>query len=105
MRAALALCLLLLTSIAAGAAGGTDIVAVDDLINAPRTLFGRTRATVEQALGPPLSVRPRTLPATPTAPPEPVHVLAYTGVAVTVSMRTSTVRGVEISEPRWPLPR
>ena len=105
MRATLALCLLLLTSIAAGAAGGTDIVAVDDLINAPRGLFGRTRAAVEHALGPPLSVRPRTLPATPTAPPEPAHALAYAGLVVTVSSRSSTVRGVEISEPRWTLPR
>jgi len=105
MRAVITLVVLLLACPAAGAAGGTDIVAVDDLINAPRALFGRTRAAVEQVLGPPLSVRPRTLPATPTAPAEPAHVLAYAGLVVTVSQRTSTVRGVEISEPRWPLPR
>jgi len=105
VRAVITLVVLLLACPAAGAAGGTDIVAVDDLINAPRALFGRTRAAVEQALGPPLSVRQRTLPATPTAPAEPAHVLAYAGLVVTVSQRTSTVRGVEISEPRWPLPR
>jgi len=105
VRAVIALVVLLLTAAVAGAAGSTDIVAVDDLISAPRRLFGRTRAAVEQALGPPPSVRQRTLPATPTAPAEPVHVLAYPGVVVTVSMRTSTVRGVEISEPRWSLAR
>ena len=97
MRGVLALLLL--------AAGSTDIVAVDDVINAPRGLFGRTRAAVERVLGPPLSVQPRTLPATPTAPAEPAEQLAYAGLAVTVSSRSSSVRLVEITEPRWALPR
>src|SRR5205814_1185298 len=71
----------------------------------PASTAARPRAAVEQALGPPLSVRPRTLPATPIAPAEPAHALAYAGLVVTVSSRSSTVRGVEITEPRWTLPR
>lgn len=97
--------LLLLVASTAAAAGGTDIVAVDDVINAPRGLFGRTRMAVEQALGPPLRVRSHMLPATPTAAAEPAQQLAYPGLVITVSSRTSTVRGVEISEARWTLPR
>ena len=86
-------------------AGGTDIAAVDDVINAPRGLFGRTRAAVEQALGPPLGVRSSRLPATPTAAPEAAEQLSYPGVLFTVSQRSSSVRAVTISEPRWALPR
>ena len=82
----------------------TDIVAVDDFINAPRALFGRTRETVERAAGTPLSVRPSTLEATPTSPAEPAEQLAYAGLVVTVSRRSSAVRRVEITEPRWTLP-
>jgi len=85
--------------------GATEIVAVDDFINAPRTLFGRTRESVERAVGPPLSVQPRRLEATPTSPAEPGEQLAYTGLVVTVSQRSAAVRRVEISEPRWTLPR
>jgi hypothetical protein len=103
VRAIVGLLILLTSGVAS--AGSTDIVAVDDVINAPRGLFGRTRAAVEQALGPPLSVRPHTLPATPTAPPEAAQQLVYPGVVVTVSSRSSSVRGVAISEPRWALPR
>jgi hypothetical protein len=85
--------------------GSTDIVAVDDLINAPRTLFGRTRAAVERALGPPTAVRPRALPPAPGAPLEAVDELTYPGLAIAVSRRSSRVRRVTIDEPRWPLPR
>ena len=88
----------------AGAARGTDIVAVDDFIDAPRALFGRTRAAVESALGAPISIRPSAVQATPTAPAEPAEQLAYAGLVVTVSQRSSTVRRVEITEPRWTLP-
>lgn len=84
--------------------GATEIVAVDDFINAPRTLFGRTRESVERAVGPPLSVQPRRLEATPTSPAEPGEQLAYTGLVVTVSQRSAAVRRVEITEPRWTLP-
>ena len=98
--------LLLAVSVASLAHGGaTDIVAVDDVINAPRGLFGRTRAAVEQALGAPLSVRASTLPATPTSAAEAAEQLTYRGVVITVSRRSSSVRAVTISEPRWTLPR
>ena len=102
---ALAGLMLLLGSTAVAAAGATDIVAVDDLIDAPRALFGRTRTAVEQALGPPRSVRPRTRRAAPSEPAEAVEQLVYAGVVVTVSSRSSSVRSVEITEPRWTLPR
>ena len=82
----------------------TDIVAVDDFIDAPRALFGRTRESVERAVGPPISVRPSTLEATPTSPAEPAEQLAWAGLVVTVTRRSSTVRRVEITEPRWALP-
>ncbi|HTO13340.1 MAG TPA: hypothetical protein VMQ51_17330 [Candidatus Binatia bacterium] len=103
MRSALAL-LLLLASAAPSGAARTDIVAVDDFIDAPRALFGRTRAAVEGALGPPLSVRPTTVQASPTAAAEPADLLAYAGLVVVVSGRSAPVRRVEITEPRWTLP-
>jgi hypothetical protein len=103
MRAVAAVIVLLLASAASGAAR-TDIVAVDDFINAPRALFGRTREAVERAAGPPLSVRASTLPPTPTSAAEPAQQLAWAGLVVTVSQRSSAVRRVEISEPRWTLP-
>ena len=84
--------------------GATNIAAVDDFIYAPRALFGRTREAVERTAGPPVSVRPRTLEATPTSPPEAAQQLVYGGLVVTVSARSATVRRVEISEPRWTLP-
>jgi hypothetical protein len=46
--------LAVLGSGAARAAGPTDIVRVDEYIGAPRALFGRTGAEVEQTLGAPL---------------------------------------------------
>ncbi len=100
--------LLLLLAVALpclAAAGATDIVAVDDFINAPRALFGRNRASVERRLGAPASVRSLTLPAGPNFPAEAADELVYPGVAVAVSRRSSTVRRVEIGEPRFTLPR
>ena len=94
-----------LASAAVAAAGQTDIVAVDDVINAPRALFGRTRESVERAAGAPLSVQPGRLEATPTSPAEPADQLRYTGLVVTVARRSAVVRRVEITEPRWTLPR
>ncbi len=97
---------LLLTPIAAEAQAirGTDIVAVDTFLDAPRALFGRTRAAVERALGIPSAVRPRTLPAGPNFPAAPADELAYPGVVIAVSHRSTAVRYVEIVEPRWGLP-
>lgn len=106
MPLALALALLLSAGVAAAEpARPTDIVAVDDVLDAPRALLGRTRAAVERALGPPAAVRQRTLPAGPNFPATPAEVLSYPGVVLAVSRRSSAVRHVEITEPRWPLAR
>src|SRR2546425_1084554 len=60
MRVALLLTLALLVSPGAGAAAGpTDIARVDDYIDAPRALFGRTRAELERRLGAPTQERLR----------------------------------------------
>ena len=106
MRRPLAILLALAAFAADGdALGRTDIVAVDDFIDAPRALFGRTREAVERALGAPPTVRGRTLSAGPGPPAEAVDELAYPGLVVTVSHRSTTVRGVQITQPRWTLPR
>src|SRR2546425_3410738 len=60
MRAALLLSLaLLVIPGAAVAAAPTDIARVDDYIDAPRALFGRTRAEPERRLGVPTQERLR----------------------------------------------
>src|SRR5438876_12366768 len=60
MRAALLLSLaLLVIPGAAVAAAPTDIARVDDYIDAPRALFGRTRAELERRLGVPTQERLR----------------------------------------------
>src|SRR5947207_3310104 len=58
MRAAAVTLLLLVVSGTAAAAGPTDIARVDEFIDAPRALFGRTRAELERTLGTPTDVRP-----------------------------------------------
>jgi hypothetical protein len=58
MRPAVVLLLVLVVASAATAAS-TDIARVDDYIDAPRALFGRTLAELEQKLGAPVSRRPR----------------------------------------------
>src|SRR5438067_12912234 len=60
MRAAAVTLLLLVVSGAAAAAGRTDIARVDEYIDAPRALFGRTRAELERRLGAPAGERRRT---------------------------------------------
>ena len=82
----------------------TDIVAVDDFIDAARSVFGRTRPQVEQRLGAPVEVRARTL-ADGVGPAEAVDELVYPGVAIFVSRRTAAVRRVVLSQARAPLPR
>jgi hypothetical protein len=89
----------------ADAFGRTDIVAVDDFIDAPRAVFGRTRDAVQRTLGPPPTVQPRMLAAGAGLPMEPAEDLAYPGIVITVSRRSASVRRVRISEPRWTLPR
>jgi len=82
----------------------TDLVAVDAFIDAPRALFGRTRAGVERALGIPASVRVCGMPGGRRAASDPVDELAYPGVVIGVSQGTAGLRRVEITEPRWSLP-
>jgi hypothetical protein len=104
----LALALLALAPAFAARAQGippTDLLAVDEFIDAPLAVFGRTRAAVERALGAPAAVRARTLPGGRRTATDPVDELAYPGVVVAVSRGTGTVRRVEVSEPRWTLPR
>ena len=81
----------------------TDIVAVDNFIDAARTVFGRTRAQVEHALGSPSEVRARTL-ADGVSPPEAVDELIYPGVSIFVSRRSAAVRRVTLSQARSTLP-
>jgi len=83
----------------------TDLLAVDEFIDAPRALFGRTRAMVERTLGAPAAVQPRSLPGGPRAAADPIDELAYPGVVISVSRGSARLRRVEISEPRWTLPR
>jgi len=96
---------LVVLAVLALVAPATDIVGVDDFIDAPRALFGRTRVAVERALGAPLVVRPRTLLPGPGLAAEAIDELSYPGVVVAVSRRSAVVRRVEITEARWSLPR
>src|SRR2546425_2284277 len=94
MRVALLLTLALLVIPGAGAAAGpTDIARVDDYIDAPRALFGRTRAELERRLGAPVSERPR---------PEGVA-LSWPGLDVTLSP-SARVAGVVVHAAGRPLP-
>ena len=94
----------LLLSVAIAAAPATDIVAVDDYIDAPRALFGRSRAAVEGTLGPPSAIEARVLPGNRATTIDPVDQLTYRGVVIAVSRASGGVRRVEITEPRWALP-
>ena len=102
---ALAVLVALTVAVAAAAENirPTDIVAVDDFIDAARAVFGRSRGEVEGALGAPTQVRPRML-ADGVSAAEPVDELIYPGVAIFVSRRSAAVRRVVLSEARasWP---
>ncbi|SRR5213594_549385 len=93
MRASVAMLLMLLVAPPPAAAGPTDIARVDDYIDAPRALFGRTRAELERRLGAPVSERPR---------PEGVA-LSWPGLDVTLS-RSARVAGVVVHAAGRPLP-
>jgi hypothetical protein len=97
----------LAATLAAGtpAVAPTDIVAVDEFIDAPHVLFGRTRAAVERALGAPLAVEVRTLAGASSGSVERVDSLTYRGVVIAVAPGSAAVRRVQISEARWTLPR
>jgi hypothetical protein len=83
----------------------TDLRAVDEFIDAPRTLFGRTGDAVERALGAPVARRARTLPGSRPAALDPVEELVYPGAVVFVSRRSGGLRRVQITGPRWRWPR
>ncbi len=109
-QATRALARLVAVAALAGVAGGAEaigptvITRVDDLIDAPRALFGRTRAEVERALGAPLSVRERAVPGLlrPDAV-QTIRELAYPGARIGVSAGAA-LRRVEITTPAYPLP-
>ncbi|HEX2440281.1 MAG TPA: hypothetical protein VHT71_18355 [Methylomirabilota bacterium] len=102
IAAVLGLLLALVASAAAQRLTPTDVRLVEDFIDTPHVLFGRTRASVERALGAPSSVR--TL-GRPGGDGEALDELTYPGLRLDVSARTTTVRRLEITEPRWTLPR
>ena len=76
MRVAAVPLLWLVVGGAAAAAGPTDIARVDEFIDAPRALLGRTRAELERTLGPPAEVRARAGAAV---------LLSWPGLAIAVS--------------------
>jgi hypothetical protein len=88
----------------AAAIGPTVITRVDDLIDAPRALFGRTRAQIVRALGAPLGERPRAVPGL-LAPEkmDAISELAYPGAAIGLS-GSAALRRVEIMTPGYRLP-
>src|SRR2546423_14197514 len=79
---------------AAAAAGPTDIARVDEFIDAPRALLGRTRAELERTLGPPAEVRARAGAAV---------LLSWPGLDIAVS-RSSRVAAVVLRAAGRPLP-
>jgi hypothetical protein len=98
---------LLALSLLAGspaAAGPTDILKVDEFIDAPRAMFGRTRQQIERTLGPPATaeVRPVRNPDDPRKD-ETLHELAYPGVVVRVLESLGLLR-VRLTEARYQLP-
>src|SRR5437899_6916878 len=93
MRVALLLTLALPVSPGAGAAGPTDIARVDDYIDAPRALFGRTRAELERRLGAPTQERLRA----------GTIVLSWPGLEVAMS-RSARVAAISVRAAGRPLP-
>jgi hypothetical protein len=85
-------------------AGPTDILRVDQVIDAPRAMFGRTRAQIERTLGIPLTAEARRVP-NPDDPraDDTLHELAYPGVVVRVLEAAGLLR-VRLTDPRYALP-
>ncbi|MGH7355212.1 MAG: hypothetical protein ACRELS_11660 [Candidatus Rokuibacteriota bacterium] len=119
MRVRVALVLLALAPAVTGAAdaiGPTDIARVDEIIDAPRALFGRTRAEIERRLGAPVATEARSLPRH-THPDlrDRVEDLAYAGVTLGViagaaggsspTGGSSPLRRVLVTGDGVPLPR
>ena len=82
--------------------GPTDIAAVDEFIDAPRSVFGKTRAEVERSLGAPVAVHARSHAGSAGA--GAVEELAYAGLIVRLHS-TSALAGVVITSPGFRLPR
>lgn len=106
---ALLLALALADPVAAGpldAIGPTDIARVDDVIDAPHALFGRTRAEIERRLGPPLSIEERSVPRETTPQVrDRVEELAYPGLTLGVLAGSAALRRASLTTDAWPLPR
>jgi hypothetical protein len=81
----------------------TDIVAVDEVIDATRALFGRTAAAVRRTLGEPPVSGARAMPGAGRV--QGVVELTYPGVVIAVARESSALRRVEITQARWALPR
>jgi hypothetical protein len=99
MRALLALVLTL---------GPTDVARVDEIIDAPRALFGRTRAEIERRLGAPAAIETRSLSrATRPGTRDRVEDLAYPGVTlgVAVGVPGAPLRRVALTSADVALPR
>jgi len=94
MRVAAVPLLWLVVGGTAAAAGPTDIARVDEFIDAPRALLGRTRAELERTLGPPAEVRARAGAAV---------LLSWPGLDIAVS-RSSRVAAVVLRAAGRPLP-
>jgi hypothetical protein len=85
-------------------AGATDIVRVEDVIAAPRLIFGRTEAQVERALGPPATREPGAVSSyRDPAVLYRVRRLGYPGLVVDV-LDSGAVRRVRITGPGRALP-
>jgi hypothetical protein len=93
MRGAVLLLALLLAAAGPAAAGRTEIARVDDYIDAPRALFGRTRGELEERLGAPTSERRR----------DGRVLLSWPGLAVALS-RSARVALVIVTAAGRPLP-
>ena len=95
---------------AAQAIGPTDIARVDEFIDAPRALFGRTRAEIVRRLGAPLTVESRSLSRyTHPEVRDRVEDLAYSGVTLGVLAgvreNAAALRRVTLTSSAFSLPR
>src|SRR5881397_1393910 len=93
MRASVAMLLMLLVAPPPAAAGPTAIARVDDYIDAPRALFGRTRTELERRLGVPTQERLRA----------GTIVLFWPGLAVAMSP-SAQVAAISVRAAGRPLP-
>jgi hypothetical protein len=89
----------------ARAAGPTDIVRVDEVIGAPRALFGRTETAVRAALGEPQAAEAGAV-ASYRDPVRllPARRLVYPGLVIELLGSTGRVRRVRVDAPGRGLP-